>query len=249
MRTSLPNCGSGNVIVGAQPASFAARHSRDSARHWSVALSACCLIVAAAGCSRSPDAPRPVASINGDRRDGNIGTSPSERVVLLSQPVPRGGGTYKLGEPYKVSGRWYVPKEEPGYDRTGIASWYGADFHGRRTANGEVYDMNALTAAHPTLPLPSLVYVTSLKTGRTILVRVNDRGPYAADRILDLSKRAADSLGISGAGVSLVRVRYAGRAPLNGDDLAERRFLASQPWSQRNIARNGQLPQRMALGQ
>ena len=100
----------------------------------------------------------------------------------------RGGGRYKVGDPYQVGGRWYNPREQPDYDRVGIASWYGSDFHGRHTANGEVFDMNALTAAHPTLPLPSYAYVTNLSNNRTILVRVNDRGPYVGDRVIDLSK-------------------------------------------------------------
>ena len=152
------------------------------------------------------------------------------------QPIAKGGGVYKIGKPYTIAGRWYFPQEDPNYDRRGIASWYGADFHGRKTANGEVYDMNALTAAHPTLPIPSYAYVTSLKTQRTVLVRVNDRGPYAKDRIMDLSRRTAEALGVAGAGISEVRVKYAGRAPLNGDDSQERRFIASQPWSRDLVA-------------
>lgn len=153
------------------------------------------------------------------------------RVATENGQIPKGGGFYKLGKPYQVAGRWYFPTEDPNYDRTGMASWYGADFHGRKTANGEIYDMGALTAAHPTLPIPSFAYVTSLKTQRTVLVRINDRGPYARDRIMDLSRKTAEALGVSAAGVSEVRVKYAGRAPLDGDDSAERRFLARQPWA------------------
>lgn len=163
--------------------------------------------------------------------DPRTGTSASPRIFTDGQSIPKGGGAYKLGTPYKVSGRWYVPREEPDYDRTGTASWYGADFHGRKTANGEIFDMGALTAAHPTLPIPSYVYVTYLETGRTVLVRVNDRGPYAHDRIIDLSRQTARVLGLEGRGVGQVRVQYAGRAPLNGDDQRERQFLAAQPWS------------------
>ena len=143
----------------------------------------------------------------------------------------KGGGTFKLGSPYKVAGRWYVPSEDPGYDRQGVGSWYGDDFHGRKTANGEIFDMNALTAAHPTLPLPSYAYVTNQDTGRTILVRVNDRGPYVNDRLIDLSHASARALGYEGRGMAHVRVRYAGRAPLNGDDRRERQFLAEQRWN------------------
>jgi rare lipoprotein A len=105
------------------------------------------------------------------------------------------------------------------------------DFHGRRTANGEIFDMNALTAAHRTLPMPSYAYVTNLENGRTILVRINDRGPYAGDRLIDLSRASSQALGFTGQGLKMVRVRYAGRAPINGDDSRERRYLASQPWA------------------
>ena len=106
-------------------------------------------------------------------------TTASPRVIADGEPVPKGGGIYKVGEPYQIDGQWFVPREEAAYDRSGIASYYAEDFHGRRTSNGEVFDMWALTAAHPTLPLPSYAYVTNLDNGRTLLVRVNDRGPYA----------------------------------------------------------------------
>lgn len=161
--------------------------------------------------------------------DPNLGVAASPRVTR-GGPVPKGGGIYKVGKPYQVAGRWYVPREVDHYDRTGTASWYGTAFHGRRTANGEIYDMNALTAGHPTLPLPSYAYVTNLANGRTILVRINDRGPYVADRLIDLSRRSATELGFTRHGLARVRVRYAGRAPLNGDDSAERRHLAAQSW-------------------
>lgn len=163
-------------------------------------------------------------------RGGGDSTGLSKRVVEIGEPVPKGGGRYKVGNPYKINGRWYRPKEDPSYDRSGIASWYGELFHGRYTANGEIFDMDALTAAHPTMPLPSYAQVTNLQNGRSIVVRVNDRGPYAHDRIIDLSKRSAHALGLFRAGTGKVRVRYAGKAPLNGDDSYERRILASQPW-------------------
>lgn len=168
--------------------------------------------------------------------ESEYGVSTSRRVVT-SGPVPKGGGTYKVGSPYKVAGRWYVPREDPYYDRVGISSWYGDDFHGRRTSNGEIFDRRALSAAHPTLPLPSYAYVTNLDNGRTILVRVNDRGPYVRGRIIDLSHASASALGFVGKGSTRVRVRYAGRAPLNGDDRHERRYLAEQ---QRNNWRGTQ---------
>ena len=134
--------------------------------------------------------------------------------------TPQGGGVYKVGKPYQVTGVWYYPREQPGYDETGIASWYGAQFHGRTTANGEVFDRNGLTGAHPTLPLPSNVRVTNLQNGRSVVVRVNDRGPYKNGRIIDLSERAAELLGYRLAGTARVRVTYLGRADLNGPGLA-----------------------------
>src|SRR5262245_41914328 len=146
--------------------------------------------------------------------EDEYGVSSSPRVA--GDYVPKGGGTFKLGEPYKVAGRWYVPRENQNYDEYGVASWYGADFHGRRTANGEVFDANALTAAHPTLPLPCYAYVTNVDNGKTVLVRVNDRGPYVNDRLIDMSYAAAKALGYVGRGRARVRVRYAGLAPLNG---------------------------------
>jgi rare lipoprotein A len=114
---------------------------------------------------------------------------------------------YKVGAPYQVSGVWYYPSVDYDYDREGIASWYGPGFHGRYTANGEVYDQNDVTAAHPTLPLPSMVRVTNLENGRSLAVRVNDRGPFVDGRIIDLSRRSAQLLGIERAGVAHVRVQ------------------------------------------
>jgi rare lipoprotein A len=153
-----------------------------------------------------------------------------ERVVPLGQPVPKGGGVYQIGKPYQVGDLTYTPREDPTYDRVGNASWYGEMFHGRRTANGEIYDMDSLSAAHPTLPLPVYARVTNLNNGRTIVVRINDRGPYARDRIIDLSRRSAELLGFRDNGTATVRVKYLGRAPLNGDDSYERKYLASQSW-------------------
>ncbi len=174
---------------------------------------------------------RPAPSLNRPLfTEDEYGVSSSPRIADHRGPTRKGGGGFKLGSPYKVAGRWYVPREEPGYDRRGTGSWYGDDFHGRKTANGEIFDMHALTAAHPTLPLPSYAYVTSLATGRTIMVRVNDRGPYVSDRIIDLSHASARALGYENRGHAPVRVRYAGRAPLNGDDRRERQYLASQQW-------------------
>jgi rare lipoprotein A len=152
-------------------------------------------------------------------------TNYSPKVVADGEPVPRGGGSYRVGNPYTINGRTYYPEENPRYRAEGIASWYGADFHGRQTANGEVYDMDAISAAHPTMPLPSYARVTHLENGRSIIVRVNDRGPYAHDRIIDLSKGAAKALGAHGQGVARVRVEYVGPAALAGSD--DRALLAS----------------------
>jgi len=145
------------------------------------------------------------------------GVSASKR-IHTGRNIPKGGGRYQVGKPYKVAGRWYKPRHDENYDNTGLASWYGPNFHGRQTANGEIFDQNALTAAHPTLPLPSYVRVTNLENNRSIMVRVNDRGPFAYGREIDLSRRSADMLGFIQKGTARVRVKYVGRAPLEGDD-------------------------------
>jgi len=116
------------------------------------------------------------------------------------------GGVYKVGKPYQIQGVWYYPSEDYNYSETGVASWYGPDFHGKYTANGEVFDQNDVTAAHRTLPMPSFVRVTNLDNGRSLVVRINDRGPFAHGRILDLSQRAAQLLGVEGAGTAKVKV-------------------------------------------
>ena len=137
------------------------------------------------------------------------------------------GGVYKVGNPYKIMGKWYYPKEDYSYSEVGTASWYGKDFHAKRTANGEKYDMNALTAAHRTLPLPSIVKVTNLENGRSLVLRVNDRGPYAKNRIIDVSKRASQLLGFFTQGTTKVRVEVmekeskALKAALTGEPVEE----------------------------
>ncbi|TAJ64941.1 septal ring lytic transglycosylase RlpA family protein [Brevundimonas sp.] len=143
-----------------------------------------------------------------------VGVRPeATRLPVVTDPAPIVSGTMRA---YQVRGRWYRPAEQPGYDETGMASWYGDQFNGRPTATGERFDMHALTAAHKTLPLPGLVEVTNLANGRRIVVRVNDRGPFVDNRIIDLSRGAADALGMLQAGVGEVRVRYLGRAPRAG---------------------------------
>lgn len=128
------------------------------------------------------------------------------------------GGTYKVGAPYQVGGIWYVPREQPDYDQTGVASWYGDAFQFKATANGEIFDKDVPSAAHTTLPLPCLVEVTNLDNGRKLIVRVNDRGPFVGGRIIDLSHEAARELGYDRAGLAHVRVRYVGPAPLYGEE-------------------------------
>src|SRR5271155_5160088 len=154
----------------------------------------------------------------GSSVDPRYGVSPTARLVEPGEPVPKGGGVYHVGQPYTVAGRVYVPQDDPHYRAEGLASWYGSDFHGRGTANGEFFDADSISAAHPTLPLPSYVRVTNLSNGRSIVVRVNDRGPYAGNRILDVSRRTAYLLGFRAAGTAWVRVEYVGRAPIEGSD-------------------------------
>ena len=159
------------------------------------------------------------------RVDPKYGVSSSPRVVADGEPVPKGGGTYRVGKPYVVAGRLYVPEEDVNYREEGLASWYGDDFHGRLTANGEVFDMGSLTAAHPTLPMPCYARVTNLSNGKSLIVRVNDRGPYHGNRLIDVSNKAAELLEFKGNGTARVRVEYVGRAPLEGSD--DRQLVAT----------------------
>jgi rare lipoprotein A len=159
------------------------------------------------------------------RIDPRYGVVASARAVEPGQPVPKGGGVYRIGKPYQVAGRVYVPEENINYTAVGLASWYGNDFHGRYTANGEIFDMNSISAAHPTLPLPSYVRITNLANHRSIIVRVNDRGPYVGDRLIDVSVKTAELLGFYGHGVARVKIDYVGRAPLEGSD--DRKLVAT----------------------
>jgi rare lipoprotein A len=180
----------------------------------SVAACACLLV---ANCSSS--------SKLTSRVDPRYGVAASPRVVEPGQPVPKGGGVYRVGKPYAVGGRLYTPEENGRYRSEGLASWYGDDFHGRLTANGEIYDMGAISAAHPTLPMPSYVRVTNLSTNKSLVVRVNDRGPYHANREIDVSAKAAELLGFRQTGTARVRVEYVGAAPLEGTD--DRQLVAT----------------------
>lgn len=169
------------------------------------------------------------ASLPGSVPSGNVisnqtkfsskkyGVAGSPRVTTGIK-VRKGGGRYQVGKPYTIRGKRYVPREDPNYKSTGLASWYGPNFHGRLTANGEVYDQFALSAAHPTMPLPSYARVTNLENGSSVIVRVNDRGPFAHKRVIDLSSRAAELLGYTKKGVAKVTVEYVGKARMDGLD-------------------------------
>ncbi|HEX7759724.1 MAG TPA: septal ring lytic transglycosylase RlpA family protein [Caulobacteraceae bacterium] len=140
-------------------------------------------------------------------------------VTHVTHAAPRSGGTAGGAvpgtmRPYQVNGVWYAPHEDPDYEAVGTASWYGAQFHNHRTADGEVFDMDAPSGAHKTLPLPSIVEVTNLENGRRLRVRINDRGPFVGGRVIDLSREAARQLGFYDKGTAKVRVRYVGPASL-----------------------------------
>ncbi|MGO9672658.1 MAG: septal ring lytic transglycosylase RlpA family protein [Methylocella sp.] len=179
-----------------------------------IALAGCA--VGMGGCAQQPQLQRVSAHSKEYFPSSKYGPA-SPRVVADGEPVPRGGGTYMVGQPYSVAGHTYYPSEKR-YAAIGLASWYGDAFHGRRTANGEVYDRDGLTAAHPTMPLPSYARVTNLYNHRSIIVRVNDRGPFAADRIMDVSRRTAEALEFREGGAARVKVEYIGAASLAGSD-------------------------------
>lgn len=140
-------------------------------------------------------------------------TTPAPRAALPGSPVS--DTPVKIGPPYTIGGVTYTPEDVADYDAVGYASWYGGDLAGQTTANGETLNPAAISAAHRTLPLPSYVEVTALDTGRTIVVRINDRGPFTGNRIIDLSAGAAEQLGIAGSGAVPVRVRRVN--PTDGD--------------------------------
>ena len=163
------------------------------------------------------------------RNDGGIdpryGVRPSRRVYQDGEAIPKGGGLHLVGQPYIVAGRTYVPREVSHYSVVGLASWYGSAFHGRLTANGEVFDRYSISAAHKTLPLPSYVRVTNIRNGRSIVVRVNDRGPYHSNRVMDVSERVADVLDFKSIGTTEVKVDYLRPASIAGSD--DRKLLAT----------------------
>lgn len=187
------------------------------------AVSAVALLTA--NCSTNPQklaaGPAP-----GNGIDPKYGVRASPRLYNEGDVIPKGGGRRFSGKPYVVAGRTYVPREDArGYVRVGMASWYGAAFHGRQTANGEVFDRHAIVAAHPTLPLPSYARVTNVSNGHSMVVRVNDRGPYHADRIMDVSEEVAQALAFHRRGTTQVRVEYIGKASVAGSD--DRKLMAT----------------------
>lgn len=172
-------------------------------------------VFALAGCTELELASHAVKSIPGVHSE-KYDTSASS---------PQQAGNFKVGKPYKVDGKWYHPQESYEFEETGIASWYGPDFHGKNTANGEPYDQNELTAAHRTLQMPSFVRVTNLENGRSVIVRVNDRGPFKRGRVIDVSSKAADLLGLKGKGTAKVRLqvlseesKQLAKAAMRGED-------------------------------
>ncbi len=150
---------------------------------------------------------------------------------LAAKPVAPSTGYAEpyAGPPYQVDGKWYVPTYEPNYDEVGIASWYGPTFHGKASASGEQFDEMAMTAAHPTLPIPSLVKVTNLENGKSVIVRLNDRGPFVDDRIIDLSRAAGMALDMQAKGTAKVRVQYVGPAPLQANAVPPKPMSAPAP--------------------
>jgi len=192
---------------------LARRHFRRASTVAVLALSAAFLVACAT--------PTPKAGKKRPKEyfaESEYGVKASPRVTNLSSNLPRGGGRDQLGRPYMVRGKMYYPKEDKNYKAVGLASWYGDAFHGRLTANGEIYDQTHLTAAHPTMPLPSYARVTNTETGASVIVRVNDRGPYSDGRVIDLSRRAAEMLDYMHGGTANVKVEYVGRARMDGND-------------------------------
>ena len=186
-------------------------------------LAALSLALLMAGCAAQPTQKLGQYSTTG-KFDKKYGVATSPRVVADGQVVPQGGGNYMVGKPYTIAGKTYYPSANVG-SATGMASWYGADFHGRKTANGEIFDKASITAAHPTMPLPSYARVTNLRNNHSIVVRVNDRGPYHGGRIMDVSERVADALDFKQSGTARVKVDYLSPASIKGSDYGK--LLAS----------------------
>jgi len=199
-----------------------------SARGTALRISGASLLaLVLANCATQPSGP---SHCRGSRECGAFSDpkygKASPRVVGVDESAPKGGGRYQVGKAYTVAGKTYVPREKPaGYTATGHASWYGIAFHGRKTANGEVYDRNSVSAAHPTMPLPSYARVTNLANNHSIVVRVNDRGPYHGGRVMDVSEKTAHLLNFKHMGTARVKIDYLGPASLAGSD--DGRLVAS----------------------
>src|SRR5271165_3354534 len=182
------------------------------------------VLVLVAGCAQPPG--QRMTANSKEYFPSRIYGPASPRVVADGEPVPHGGGQYLVGHPYTIAGKTYYPSEKTaGYSAVGLAPWYGVAFRGRRTANGEIYDKLAISAAHPTMPLPSYARVTNLRNHRSIIVRANDRGPYHGGRVMDLSAKAAEALEYKHIGSTKVKVEYVGRASIAGSD--DRKLLAT----------------------
>ncbi|CAO4171648.1 Endolytic peptidoglycan transglycosylase RlpA [Methylorubrum populi] len=187
-------------------------------------LAVCAVALTTANCANNPQ--KLAGASSGSDIDPKYGVRASRRLYNEGDVIPKGGGRRFSGKPYVVAGKTYVPREDArGYMREGLASWYGSAFHGRVTANGEVFDRHSIAAAHPTLPLPSYVRVTNLDNGYSMMLRVNDRGPYHAGRLMDVSEEAARALDFHRKGTARVRVEYAGKASIAGSD--DRKLLAT----------------------
>ncbi|WP_075189834.1 septal ring lytic transglycosylase RlpA family protein [Maricaulis sp. W15] len=186
-------------------------------RKWRLLLAALGLSLVAA-CSSTPDNLRRYSGRGPTTASAGQWQPATNTATRASAPVSTRGliaassDHQKVGRAYTVAGRTYQPRRDDSYDQTGIASWYGPNFHGRPTANGEIFDQHAMTAAHTTLPIPSIVEVTNLENGRSVIVRLNDRGPFVDNRLIDLSRAAATELDYIGTGLAHVRVRYLGPA-------------------------------------
>ncbi|KAB1073147.1 septal ring lytic transglycosylase RlpA family protein [Methylobacterium planeticum] len=202
-------------------------------------LAVSAIALATANCSTSPQ--KFAASSSGNGIDPKYGVKASPRLYNEGDAIPKGGGRRFSGKPYVVAGRTYVPREDArGYVREGLASWYGSAFHGRQTANGEVFDRHSIAAAHPTLPLPSYARVTNVANGHSMIVRVNDRGPYHADRVMDVSEAVAEALEFHRRGTTRVRVEYVGKASVARSD--DRKLMATLRTDGRPAAVGGRSP-------
>ncbi|KAB1076625.1 septal ring lytic transglycosylase RlpA family protein [Methylobacterium soli] len=210
-------------------------------------LAVSAIALATANCSTNPQ--KFAATSSGNGVDPKYGVKASPRLYNEGDVIPKGGGRRFSGKPYVVAGRTYVPREDArGYVREGLASWYGSAFHGRQTANGEVFDRHSIAAAHPTLPLPSYARVTNVANGHSMIVRVNDRGPYHADRVMDVSEAVAEALEFHRRGTTRVRVEYVGKASVAGSD--DRKLMATLRTDGQPAAVGGRSPVMLAdLGQ